>query len=92
MGKKLGIAVANAVDLFDPEIVIFAVKLAAAWEWFSPAMLAEVEAHSDKSPKRRITVSHLGAQAGAMGACAMMLQTALGDEEPAAELRNSNDE
>ena len=81
MGKRLGIAVANAVDLFDPELVVIAGKLAAAWEWFSPAMLGEVDAHADKSSKRRVSVSHLGTQAGAMGACAMMLQTALADDE-----------
>jgi predicted NBD/HSP70 family sugar kinase len=82
MGRKLGIAVANAVDLFDPELVVIAGKLAAAWEWFSPAMLEEVDAHTDKSPKRRIAFSRLGPQAAAMGACAMVLQAALGDEEP----------
>ncbi len=36
MGGKLGVAVANAVDLFDPERVVIAGKMAAGWEFFSP--------------------------------------------------------
>jgi len=76
MGKVLGIGVANAIDLFNPGVVVLSGKSTTAERFFMHSLEQQVEAHAWKHSSRKLLVSRLGERATAMGACGMILQAA----------------
>ncbi len=76
MGKVLGLGVANAIDLFNPGLVVLAGKSTAGERYFMNALERQVEAHAWGQSSHKLLVSRLGERATAMGACGMILQAA----------------
>ncbi len=78
----LGIAIANAVNLVDPDIVVLGGGVPGAGAiWLSP--LHESFARHAVSPpasETKLVVAHLGYQAGVLGAAALGMKAAKRDE------------
>jgi glucokinase len=70
MGEALGIALANLVNIFNFPLYLLSGGPLPAWEFFAPAMLAEVERRSFtyRTAPTRIEPAKLGNQAGLYGA------------------------
>lgn len=69
-GRRLGLAVANLISLFDPQVVVLGGGLAGAAELFLDALerAARARAQPLAAPKVRIVTSRLGADANLLGA------------------------
>ena len=76
MGKHLGLAIGNALELFNPELVILGGKLIVARDYFLPAMQQELALLPARPVNRNVVVSALAGPAIAMGACALILESA----------------
>lgn len=69
MGRDLGAAVAGAGSLVDPEVVVVAGGLAAAFDVLHPAMAAGIERWGSPQLRRvPVRLAALGADAGMVGA------------------------
>jgi N-acetylglucosamine repressor len=75
LGKHLGIALANLIDLFNPNIIVLSGPLTAAADFFLPTVNDQVNTHAWKHSQRHITLSTLGNRNIALGACGMVLQS-----------------
>jgi predicted NBD/HSP70 family sugar kinase len=75
MGEKLGLGVANLIDLFNPTLVILSGQLAPAADLFLPAVREQISKHAYKQASQRILISTLGDRAVAIGACGTVLQS-----------------
>ena len=75
MGRHLGLGVANVIDLFNPSMVILCGQLAAAAEFFLPALDEQVARHAWKHARHQTVISTLGDRALAIGACGTVLQS-----------------
>jgi len=73
-GKWLGIAVANYINIFNPEFVILGGAISGAWSLFEKRMMEEVEdrAFSMIADKVQVTVATLGNDAGIVGAARLV--------------------
>jgi predicted NBD/HSP70 family sugar kinase len=80
MGEKLGIGVANLIDLFNPDVVILAGRSTVASSHFLPALQREVDTHAWRQSGKKLHISSLGERATAMGACGMILQGSFNHE------------
>jgi|SRR5579872_456413 len=80
MGEALGIALASLVNIFNFPLYLLGGGVVAAWEFFAPAMLGEVERRSFtyrstlKTMPTRIEAAKLGGDAGLFGAACLPLQ------------------
>jgi glucokinase len=80
MGEALGIALAGLINIFNFPLFLLGGGVVAAWEFFAPAMLAEVEHRSFtyrstlKTMPTRIEAAKLGGDAGLYGAACLQLQ------------------
>ncbi len=80
MGEALGIALASLINIFNFPLYLLGGGVVAAWEFFAPAMLAEVERRSFtyrstlKIAPTRIEAAKLGGDAGLFGAACLPLQ------------------
>jgi glucokinase len=80
MGEALGIALAGLINIFNFPLFLLGGGVVAAWEFFAPAMLAEVERRSFtyrstlKTMPTRIESAKLGGDAGLYGAACLQLQ------------------
>jgi glucokinase len=80
MGEALGVALANLINIFNFPLYLLGGGVVAAWEFFAPAMLAEVERRSFtyrstlKIAPTRIEAAKLGSEAGLFGAACLPLQ------------------
>jgi len=76
MGKALGVALANLVNIFNFPLYLLSGGVLPAWEFFAPAMLAEVEFRSFtfRNAKTRIEKATLGNLAGLYGAAYLPFQ------------------
>lgn len=74
-GEQLGVAVSWAINLIDPEVVILGGSISNAYEFFSAAMQRTVRKHVCPRPAQatRIVSSKLGANAGFIGAAALVI-------------------
>lgn len=76
MGEALGIALAGLINIFNFPLYLLSGGPLPAWEFFAPAMLAEVERRSftyRQSPTR-IERAQLGNEAGLYGAAYLPIQ------------------
>ena len=77
MGEALGIALASLINIFNFPLYLLGGGVVAAWEFFAPAMLAEVERRSFtyrstlKIAPTRIEAAKLGGDAGLFGAACL---------------------
>jgi glucokinase len=80
MGDALGIALAGLINIFNFPLYLLGGGVVASWEFFAPAMLAEVERRSYtyrstlQTAPTRIEPAKLGGDAGLFGAACLPLQ------------------
>jgi glucokinase len=76
VGKALGIAIANMINLFNFPLYLLSGGPLPAWDFFAPAMFAEVRKRSLTYNRvgARIEKALLGADAGLFGAAYLPLQ------------------
>ena len=79
MGEALGIALAGLINIFNFPLYLLGGGVVASWDFFAPAMLAEVERRSFtyrstlKTAPTRIEAAKLGGDAGLYGAACLPL-------------------
>lgn len=73
MGTALGIALANLVNVFNFPLYLLSGGPLPAWDFFAPAMIAELERRSFtfRNTKTRIEPAQLGGDAGLVGAASL---------------------
>ncbi len=78
MGRALGIAIGNLVNIFNAPLYLLSGGPLPAWEFFAPAMLSEVEKRSFtfRNSSTRVEKAALGGQAGLYGAACLPFQQA----------------
>jgi glucokinase len=76
MGRMLGIAIANLINIFNPEMIVLGGGVKDAWKLFIDATHEEVLSRAFKVPAERtkIVPSKLGGDAGIVGAAAVAFQ------------------
>ncbi len=76
MGEALGIALANLINIFNFPLYLLSGGPLPAWDYFAPAMRAEVERRSFtyRNAPTRIEKATLGNEAGLYGAAYLPLQ------------------
>ncbi len=86
MGEALGITLANLVNIFNFPLYLLSGGPLPAWEFFAPAMLAEVERRSltYRIAPTRIERAKLGNEAGLFGAAYLPFQALVSLDSPAA--------
>jgi len=75
VGTALGIAIATLVNIFNYPLYLLSGGPLPAWEFFAPAMFAEVErrSYTYREAKTRIEKAELGSEAGLYGAAYLPL-------------------
>lgn len=78
MGRSLGIAIANLVNLFNFPLYLLSGGPLPAWDFFAPAMFAEINKRSFtfSNSGMRVEKALLGADAGLFGAAYLPMQAA----------------
>jgi glucokinase len=78
MGKYLGVAMANLVNIFNPEMIVIGGGGAGAWELFADRARSEVLQRAFPVPAKRCRIerSGCGDDAGLLGAAWVALQQA----------------
>ncbi len=78
MGRSLGIAIANLVNLFNFPLYLLSGGPLPAWDFFAPSMFAEINKRSFTFSRSgaRVEKALLGADAGLFGAAYLPLQAA----------------
>lgn len=76
MGQCLGIAVANLINIFNYPLYLMSGGVLAAWDYFYPALLEEVQWRSFtfRNTGTRIEKALLGSEAGLYGAAYLPMQ------------------
>jgi len=80
MGEALGIALASLINIFNFPLYLLGGGVVASWEFFAPAMIAEIERRcftyrsTLKIAPTRIEAAKLGGDAGLYGAACLPLQ------------------
>ena len=79
MGKALGIALANLVNIFNFPLYLLSGGPLPAWDYFAPSMFAEIDkrSYTCKRTGTRIEKATLGSEAGLFGAAYLPLQKSL---------------
>jgi glucokinase len=72
VGRWLGLAVANATALHDPDAVVFGGGVCASWARFWPAMSATIARHLRLQPAPRVLQATLGDDRNLWGALALL--------------------
>ncbi|HMT09223.1 MAG TPA: ROK family protein [Pyrinomonadaceae bacterium] len=69
-GRHFGVALANLINILNPEKIVVGGGVAAGWRLLKPAVLAEVEKRAFAIPAERVTIvrAKLGDRAGVLGA------------------------
>lgn len=76
VGRFIGIAVANVINLYNPQVVFLGGKLAAAGSALIGPLREMVKTHAfpEIAYATRIEISALGGNSGTIGACALALR------------------
>ncbi len=77
MGRYLGIALADLVDVLNPEVIVIGGGAAAAWPFFIDHVRAEVRSRAFPTPADRVELvrAALGDSAGILGAARVALRS-----------------
>lgn len=77
LGIHLGVAMANLVNIFNPEMIVVGGGVAAAWEEFAPHAHAEVMKRAFRAPAQRCKIvrAECGDDAGLLGAAWLAITT-----------------
>jgi glucokinase len=75
MGRALGIAIGNLINIFNFPLYLLSGGPLPAWDLFAPAMMAEIETRSFtyRNAKTRVEKAILGNEAGLFGAAYLPL-------------------
>jgi glucokinase len=75
MGSALGIAIANLINIFNFPLYLLSGGVLPAWEFFEPAMMAEIQQRSFtfRNSATRVDKATLGNEAGLYGAAYLPL-------------------
>ena len=78
VGKYIGIAVANLIDIFDPALIVIQGKITRAGDLIFKPIEKSVNQHVlvETSKRVRISPSQLGKDVGVIGAAALVLEKA----------------
>lgn len=78
VGRALGIAIANMINLFNFQLYLVSGGPLPAWDLFAPSMMAEINKRSFTSSRSgtRVERAQLGGDAGLFGAAYLPLQNA----------------
>lgn len=78
-GRYIGLAIADVVNLYNPEAVFIGGKLAAAAEVFMDILTQTVRSHAfpEIANSTNIKISSLDGNSGVIGACALILRELL---------------
>ncbi len=89
MGRALGIAIANLINLFNFPLYLLSGGPLPAWEMFAPTMLSEVKRRSYTYSRTatKIEKATLGGEAGLYGAAYLPFQSR---DEPTHEIRSTS--
>lgn len=70
MGRYLGIALADLINLLNPEAIVIGGGVAGAWEYFIAHVMEEIHGRAFREPaaRARILKAELGDDAGLLGA------------------------
>lgn len=71
MGSYLGVAVANLINILDPEMIVIGGGVANAWDIFEPHMMREATNRTFSSVKVRIVRAERVDDAGLLGAACL---------------------
>lgn len=76
VGKHLGVGIANAINIFDPELVLLGGKVVKAEKFILDSANEEIRRRTLGYNYRnvRVEISYLGEKAGPLGAASMILQ------------------
>jgi len=78
--ELLGVALANVINIFGPELVLFAGEGVEAWELWEPWLKKSLATHVVSSMKKyTLEVDQWDDSKWALGATALILQASLGD-------------
>ena len=79
IGRFVGLAVADVINLYNPRTVFVGGRLAAAADSFIDMLCATARSHAfpEMACATQIRISALGNEAGVVGACALALQNVL---------------
>jgi len=79
VGKYVGLAIANVINMYNPEAVFIGGKLAVVAETFIDNIKKKVNSHSfpDVARSVQIKISDLGTHSGVIGSCALALRELL---------------
>ena len=80
IGRRLGLGVANLVNMFNPDRVVIGGGIANNWSLFAPAMRRTVRAEAMRVPARaaRIVRGQLGDYAGVVGTAVLVWSASSG--------------
>ena len=69
VGCYLGVALANVINLLNPERIVIGGGVAKAWPWFAPSLRATIRARAFEAPAKacRVVRARLGDRAGIVG-------------------------
>ncbi|HUR96471.1 MAG TPA: ROK family protein [Pyrinomonadaceae bacterium] len=77
MGRYLGIALADLVDVLNPELIVIGGGAAGAWDFFIEHVKSEIDARAFRHPARRVKLvrASLGETAGILGAARVAIDS-----------------
>lgn len=83
VGKKIGLAVADIINLYNPELIFIGGKMAAAHSSFIDAIKGAVKMHAFPEIAAETTIerSRYGENSASFGACALILNKLLQSED-----------
>jgi glucokinase len=75
MGRKLGLALSDLVDILNPELIVIGGGVAAGWDAFIGHVEAEIKTRAFKHPAETVQLvrASLGNSAGILGAARVIL-------------------
>jgi glucokinase len=81
IGHRLGLGVANLVNIFNPDRIVIGGGIANNWSLFSPSMRRTVRREAMRVPARaaRIVRAQLGDYAGVVGTAVLVWSASSGD-------------
>lgn len=81
MGSYLGLALAGLVNALNPEVIVFAGGMSAAWDVFIEETRAQIKKRAFREPALRVKLvrAELGDDAGILGAASLALTKGSGN-------------